>query len=267
MVPSQLARFRELKGIGAAAESKLHAAGVGSWQALASVLDTLSRLKDLSAETLRALRDEAGSRAEVTPTETGAGNGERVERFVVTVARAPDGTPSRSTVTDVRSNQTDTFPGLPPESIVGFIGRRTGAMPAPPGEARPAPAIAAKAPVADSEETPISFGASPHRRDIIVVDAGKAIGGGRPISVLRRWDTSAIETPDDFRYRAMLAGRPYGGRPGAEWHPLGGQAGTAHPGDVVDLRFDDVEVPEGVVRLELTVELEPERNRIVTTAG
>jgi hypothetical protein len=57
-----LASFRELKGIGPAIEARLHEAGVYTWEALAEVVEILSRLRAGTGDTLRELAGQIEDR-------------------------------------------------------------------------------------------------------------------------------------------------------------------------------------------------------------
>lgn len=254
------APFRELKGIGPATEGKLHASGIRTWAALAETLDAIAQVTGVDAKRLRSLRDESRQKHDDSSVMT-VGDGERTSRFVLSIVTHADGQVARSSVVDVRSELTKSFPGVSGADIVAFIEERIGEPVVPAAvEARPA----SSAPLGFAEATgfdpaePIRFRASSAQNDLVVIDAGKAIGGAGN-DVLLRWDTSEIDTGDSagFRYRASLAWRAYGGSGGSGWRPLGVTAGSAQPGEIVELAFEATGLAPGINRLELTVEVQP----------
>jgi hypothetical protein len=186
------------------------------------------------------------------------GDGEQTSRFIVIVAAQSDGRIARTTVTDVRSELATSFAGLSGVDIVDFIEQRIDERgPGYEDAADAAPSL----PVAIAEtdpSAPIRFPASSVDQDVVVVDAGKVFGATER-SIELHWDTSDVHVgdADDFRYRASLVGRPYGGGEVAGWRPLGTLTGTAQPGEMVDLRFETTELSSGINRLELTLEVEP----------
>ena len=94
--------------------------------------------------------------------------------------------------------------------------------------------------------------------DVVVVDAGVFAGWGMR-TVEFRWDTTDVATraEGEFGYRADLAGRPYGSGDAAPWEPLVTRTGTVRAGDVVELRFEDIEFEEPISRLRLTIAVRP----------
>jgi hypothetical protein len=95
-----LASFRELKGIGPAIEARLREAGVYTWEALAEVVEILSRLRAGTGDTLRELAGQIEDRRSAAGAESPRrADGERSEAFVVRIAVAGDGRPVRSSVT------------------------------------------------------------------------------------------------------------------------------------------------------------------------
>lgn len=254
------AQFHELKGIGPAAEAKLHESGIRTWAALAETLDALARVKGVDASMLRGLRNEARNRVADSAADVGTA-GEQTSRFVVSVVAHPDGKVARSSVIDVRTELTASFAGMSGEDIVSFIERRIGRRDTADMAAERS-ASTVDLGLVDSVEfdpaQPIRFGASSAANDLVVIEAGKAIGGA-DTNVWLRWDTSGIDAGDDeeFRYRAELAGRPYGGSATASWQQLGVVAGGAYPGEIVELAFGATGLAPGINRLELTVEVQP----------
>lgn len=254
------APFRELKGIGPATEGKLHASGIRTWAALAETLDAIARVTDVDAKRLRGLRDESRQNEDRSPAAIDS-DGERTSRFVLSVVVRADGQVARSSISDVRSESTRSFAGLSSAGIAEFVEERISEL---------VSGVAAEAVLASlgppelvvltefDPDEPIHFNANSAHNDLVVIEAGKAIGGaGGDISL--RWDTTDIDTDDlgGFRYRASLACRSYGGSEVSGWSPLGVTAGSAHPGEVVELAFEAAGLARGINRLELTVEVQP----------
>lgn len=254
------APFHELQGIGPATEAKLHQSGLQTWAALAETLDAIARVKGIDAAKLRGLRDEARQKVDYPSTSAGA-EGERSSRFVVSAVAGPDGRVARSSVIDVRSQLSQAFAGISGSGIARFIEEQIGVHASGTAVQAAVPDLAAlgQAEALDFDPAvPIRFTASSADNDLVVVDAGKAIGGADDDIVLR-WDTTEIDAGgrDEFRYRASLAGRPYGGSQPSGWGPLGVLAGSAHPGELIDLAFKPSGLSPGVNRLELAVEVQP----------
>lgn len=94
----------------------------------------------------------------------------------------------------------------------------------------------------------------PSSHHVVVLDAGKAIGGGsRDISFVV---TDPRSADGEFGYRATLAARAFGhGRNGSRWTTLASRAGRGRaPGKVV-LAFGEVQLPPGIHRLELRMDM------------
>ena len=257
------ASFNELKGIGPATEAKLHAAGLRTWAALAETLDAIAGVRNIDAARLRGLRDEAKKKVDERQPAL-VSDGEQISRFILVVTARSDGQIARTNITDVRSELAQSFNGLPGADIVEFIeqGIDEGASGAEAlGEPADEPAGPPLEKPIESIESdvsePIRFAASSIDNDVVTIDAGKAIGGGKR-HIKRRWDTSNVEagTAGRFRYRASLAGRPYGVGV-TRWRSLGILIGTARPGESVELAFETVGLSTGINRLELTIEVKP----------
>lgn len=264
------ARFRQLKGIGEAREAQLHEAGLRTWAALAQTLDALAQVRNVDSDLLRSLRDQARAKADENDQASGA-VGERAARFVVSVATQPDGRVARTSVTDVRDELTKTFAGLEGGEVAAFIKQRLHQETQRPHQEtqrphREAPAsetaaMPTRSPSTDRTEfdpgVPLHFAASAVDNEMVIIDAGKTLGGTMSQLGLR-WDTSDIETGEmqRFRYRASLSGCPYGGGL-VHWQTLSRLVGNAHPGEIVELPFDVTGLPHGIHRLELTIEVQP----------
>lgn len=224
-----LARFRELKGIGAATEARLHEAGIYTWEALAEAAralaavrsdgDTLRDVANLVAERQGDVGDPASPRRQGT---------ERLEAFVLRVALNGDGEPRRCTGTHVRSMAESVWAGWTPGEVTRFVEEHAGIRHAP-----------------ESAE------------HVVVLDAGTAIGGvigggARDLDLVITGTGTAVV---GFRYRATLAARRLGATGNGGWTPLATSAGMGSPTDDVVLRFPGVRVPPGVQRLRLRLDL------------
>lgn len=246
-----LASFRDLKGIGPATEARLHEAGVYTWEALGAAAlalaavrgngDTLREVADLVA----AQRTEAGGQA--APRLPG---GERLEAFVLRMSMAADGEPRRCTVTHVRTVADQAWAGWAPAELARFIEEHSGLRTRPARE----PSRDGRR-VSPPRHRRASASPQPPSRDhIVILDAGKAIGGtSRDIDLVV---TNTREAGADFDYRATLAARRLGaGDTGENWTTLASQAGTGHPERELTLRFPAVQIPAGIHRLQLRLEV------------
>jgi hypothetical protein len=247
-----LASFRDLRGIGPATEARLHEAGVYTWEALGAAASALAAVRG-NGDTLRevanlvaAQRTEAGGREALRLP-----GGERLDAFVLRMALAPDGEPQRCTATHVRTGTEQVWAGWAPAELARFIeehaGLRAGPAPAgessrdgdlPPSQRQPEPAVPSRG----------------SRDHLIVLDAGKAIGGASRDIDLVVFDTRAAGA--DFGYRATLAARRLGaGAAGERWTSLASHTGTGRPARQLPLRFPAVLLPAGIHRLQLRIEV------------
>jgi hypothetical protein len=249
-----LASFRDLKGIGPATEARLHEAGVYTWEALGAVASALAAVRG-GRDTLRevanvvaAQRSEAGGQAALRLP-----GGECLEAFVLRMMLAADDEPRRCTVTHVRTGAEQAWAGWIPAELVGFIeqhsGLRIGPSPAkePPrgGDSRPPPS---------RHRRPSPSPQRPSRNHLVVLDAGKAIGGASKDVDLVVTNTRTAGA--DFDYRATLAARELGARDTGEgWTSVASRAGTGHPACELPLRFPAVQLPTGIHRLQLRLEV------------
>jgi len=244
---SNVASFRELKGVGRATEAKLHEAGVYTWEALSEVLDALGNVRGSTGDTLRELSEQVASRSAAGDAAVlRLPTGERSEAFIVRMSLAPDGQPTRSSVTHVRTYSEKPLAGWSPGEVVHFIEEQSGlaAGPRPVAVAEPGGQPApARSPAGSREH-------------FLVLDAGKAIGGARR-SIELLVSTALMADVAEFEYRATLAGSAYGQPPGTgpSWTALAERTGRSHPPDRLPLRFDAVELPQGLQRLRLEMAL------------
>ena len=227
-----LARFRDLQGIGPATEARLHEAGIYTWEALDAAASALAAVRG-NGDTLRevaglvaAHRSEAEGQAALRLP-----GGERLEAFILRMTLAADGEPRRYTATHVRTLTEQAWAGWTPVELARFIEEHSGLQ-------------------AGRGQAP----ASPRRlsRDhLVVLDAGMAIGGAsRDIDLMVTGsDTAGAE----FGYQATLAARRLGA--GGDWTSVASHAGTGHPVRELALRFPAVQLPAGVYRLQLRLEV------------
>jgi predicted flap endonuclease-1-like 5' DNA nuclease len=254
-----LANFRELNGIGPATEAKLHEAGVHTWAAMSEVLHALIKVRGMTAGKLKVLSAQAARLASEPDAVTASGpsDPDRSEAFILRMAVAMDGRPTRSTVTHVRSQTERSWSGWSPGEVIEFIEEQTGvvtqAASAPEddaGERDPEPE-----PETDAEPEPAQAASAEH---LVVLDAGRAVGGGRR-SIDLVVSTANMSEIGEFEYRATLAGRPYGAPLDESWSTLAQRTGRGVPRESLPLRFEQVELPAGISRLRLDMALRLQR--------
>lgn len=250
-----LANFRELNGIGPATEAKLHEAGVYTWAAMSEVLHALIKVRGMTAGKLKALSAQAARLASEpdAATVSGPSNPERSEAFILRMAVAMDGRPTRSTVTHVRSQTERPWSGWSPGEVIEVIEERTGLV----AEAPSAPADGAGEPELEPElepepaPEPAQVASADH---VLALDAGRAVGGGRR-SIDLVVSTANMAEIGEFEYRATLAGRPYGAPLDESWSTLAQRTGRGVSRESLPLRFEQVELPAGISRLRLDMAL------------
>jgi hypothetical protein len=243
-----LASFRDLKGIGPATEARLHETGVYTWEALAAAASALASVRG-NGDTLREIAGAvAARRTEENGGEADAhtsGDGERLEAFVLRMSLSARGEPQRCEVTHVRTMAEKAWAGWRPTELAGFIQKHA--------KIRPEPAPR-KEPV-DKEPAAQSPSEQPSSADhVLVLDAGKAIGGrSRDIDLVV---TNTRSAGGAFGYRATLARRGLGaGQNGDGWINLGTRTGTGSAGADLALGFQAVQLPSGIHRLQLRLEV------------
>lgn len=258
-----LANFRELNGIGPATEAKLHEAGVYTWAAMSEVLHALIRVRGMTAGKLKALSAQAARLASEpdAATVSGPSNPERSEAFILRMAVAMDGRPTRSTVTHVRSQTERPWSGWSPGEVIEVIEERTGLVAEAPsapaddaGERDPEPEPETETD-ADAEPGPAQAASAEH---LVALDAGRAVGGGRR-SIDLVVSTANMSEIGEFEYRATLAGRPYGAPLDESWSTLAQRTGRGVSRESLPLRFEQVELPAGISRLRLDMALRLQR--------
>ena len=245
-----LASFRDLKGIGPATEARLHEAGIYTWEALATAATALAAVRG-NGDTLRDVanlvaerRGEAGGPA--APRLPGA---EHLEAFVLRIALTGDGEPQRCTATHVRTMAEEVWAGWNPAELARFVEQHAGVRPAPAAPESRRRSARRRHPGALRHH-----GRATSTEHLVVLDAGKAIGGaGRDVELVVG-DTRAAKA--GFGYRATLAARPLGAGGGTVgWAALASQSGTGSPDRDLTLRFAEVRLPQGIQRLQLRLEI------------
>jgi hypothetical protein len=183
---------------------------------------------------------------------------------VLRLALTADGAPRRSTMTHVRTMTEQAWAGWTPADLAGFVEQHSGVRLPPARQEPPAGAEPARHGNGASPPSPrrraAAAPAPPSREHLVVLDAGKAIGGASQDVELVVADPRARVT--EFDYRATLAARPLGaGANGGEgWTTVAGHAGSCRPGTgspahELALRFPDVRLPHGIQRLQLRLEV------------
>ena len=249
-----LASFRDLKGIGPATEARLYEAGVYTWEALGAAASALAAVRGNGdtlhevANLVAAQRTEAGGQAALRLP-----GGERLEAFVLRMTLAADGEPRRCTVTHVRTLAERAWAGWTPAELARFIEEHSGLRIKPSPADEPSRHSGRVSPPSQHRRA----SASPQRRSrdhLVVLDAGKAIGGASRDVDLVVTNTRAAGA--DFDYRATLAARRLGASDTSDgWTNMASHAGTGHPGRELALRFPAVQLPTGIHRLQLLLEV------------
>jgi len=239
-----LASFRELKGVSPAIETRLHEAGVHTWEAFSQVAAALGSIRSATGENAQ---DLSGRIAEHVAAAGASGprppNPERNEAFIVRIVLADGGEPIRSTMTHVRTRTEKSSAGWSGSTLIRFIEEHASMG-----------AASTAAPVV-TDEAAVAPARRPSRVHVAVLDAGKAIGGAsRDIEVVLA--TDKVGDVAELEYQATLSGRPFGQAGGSSaWTTLARQAGRVSVSDRLPLRFTAVTLPHGVQRLRVEVAL------------
>ena len=212
-----LARFRDLKGIGPATEARLHEAGIYTWEALAVAATALAAVRG-EGDTLRdvanavaARRAEAGERRRSCRPDRVVANAS--SRSCSGWPSTADGAPQRTEVTHVRTMAEQAWSGCSPGELATFIQEHSGVRGAASDDEPTRDDQAAPRSRRRRETAPRTPPSSDH---LVVLDAGKAIGGAsRDINLVV---SDARAADGDFGYRATLAARELGnGTNGEGW--------------------------------------------------
>jgi hypothetical protein len=260
-----LARFRDLKGIGPATEARLHEAGIYTWEALGAAASALAAVRDgESTKEVAALVAAHGAEAG-NPQAPHAPGGERLEAFVLRLAVTGDGDVRRCRLSHVRTMDEHSSAACDPESLARFVQQHAGLRDDTVADL-PAGTGRVEEPVRAGLPAP----ASPSRDHLVVLDAGKAIGGADRAIALRVDGLGAVARGTG--YRAELYTRPLGDDraghgPDGGWTAAARRSGRIGPGtqqDVgdgvpgseVELAFGPVRLPAGVNRLQVRLHLQ-----------
>jgi hypothetical protein len=256
-VTGLLASFRELRGIGPATEARLHEAGVYTWEALGDVLAALANVRG----GVEGVRAELAELADARDDRDAGRDRERAEAFVLRLSVSA-GAARRCSIIHVRSQEERSWPRWPPDDLIGFVRDHAElkglprSSPPEPGAVRepPSPQAAPSAvPQPGPPPAPVE-GDAGSRHHVVVLDAGKAFGGGsRPVELLVPTAGLADRGPVDWT--ATLGGRAVGGDPATTWEAPDRPAGRIGPPEPMLLRFDRVPLPTGLQRLWLRLEL------------
>ncbi|WP_035856617.1 hypothetical protein [Cryptosporangium arvum] len=250
-VPPVGASFRDLEGIGAGAESRLHRAGVVTWAALTEIVGALRGTRERTGDRLQELYEQLSDHG---AAGTGAALEHRHEAFVLRLSLTADGRPTHGTITHVRSGRELAVAGWGADAIARFVEAEAGVDPTP---ARPA--LPASEPATPGPSEPAAGGPWPPPPSLAACrgsepdggaatfDAGRLVGGRRTVEqTLRPVGRSPAPV---FRYHADLLDRPYG-EPG-EWTVRASLSGAHEPPAPLILSFTDVVLPAGVRRARI----------------
>ena len=187
-------------------------------------------------------RTEAG----VTTSVSDQGAGGRRESFLVTLLSDASGGPPRSIVRHVRSEEEAAWAGWDPDRLVRFIVQHADL---PVNVNDPClPAERTVRPVADR---------SPGAPVVTTLDAGRVIGGRRPLEFVLATDGLAAQGLDAFAFDATITARGLGSDDRQPIVRLNG-AGTVRR--QLPLRTPLVELPPGPQRLEIAISVQPAPN-------
>jgi hypothetical protein len=96
---------------------------------------------------------------------------------------------------------------------------------------------------------------APSRHHVVILDAGKAIGGA-PRELTLAVSTAGLAEADEFGYEARLSGRALGrGAGDSGWRILADDRGVGHPPQTLPLTFAAPALAPGVHRLRLELAL------------
>jgi hypothetical protein len=156
---------------------------------------------------------------------------------------------------------TRAFSGDTRKDLAGALADRVevGGRPAPhPTASDPVPEPAPD-PIPEPAPVPEPAPARARSDFAVMLDAGRALGGARRTVELTvdAGRAPGGAGPAGVDYRATLAGRAYGQATAAGWAALATQRGRGRRPGRLPLRFEAVELPEGLqrLRLELTLHL------------
>lgn len=257
-----LASFRDLKGIGPATEARLHETGIYTWEALAVAATALAAVRE--GDTPRDVASAVAARRAEAEDEDAAlrlPGGERLESYLLRIALTADGAPQRSEMTHVRTMTEQAWAGWSPGEFAKFVQEHAGIQPDASSpeevthdELRPEDPTRGDEASSRSRRRPDTTARKPPSSDhLVVLDAGKAIGGAsRDINLVI---TNTRAAKGDFGYRATLAARRLGTGNGEGWTTVASHTGTGSAAREVALEFPGVQLPSGIHRLQLRLEV------------
>lgn len=223
-------RFRELPQVGERLEAAFHEAGYRTWEEFAAAdpadLRVAANLvRRTSLEQAAAWRAAAAARegdGGVALLEDGAT--EQYHSFIVKVLVDERGIALRSSAQDARTQLERSWRCWQPADLIAYI---------------------------EAECKLASFSVLPHRT-LVSIDAGTMLGGRRDVSLTVPADS--LCSRGAVRYAARLMARPLGGAENVLVSVCRGQ--TIGDRDLA-LDFGEVEMPGGVQRLSLGMEVAP----------
>jgi hypothetical protein len=192
-----------------------------------------------------ATRTEAGGTESRPPAA-----GERLEAFVLRLSLDANGEAQRCEVTHVRTMAEHAWAGWQPDELARFVQKHAKLRSAP---ARRKDGSPKQSPTPRRQDAPSPESVSSDH--VVVLDAGKAIGGtSRDVNLVI---TNTQAAGGAFGYRATLAARGLGvGRNGEAWTALATRAGEGSAEDELALGFPGVQLPPGIQRLQLRLEVQ-----------
>lgn len=223
-------RFRELPQVGKQLEAAFHEAGYGTWEEFAAadpadLRDAANSVRPTSIEQAAAWRAAAAERegdGEAALLEDVAT--EQYHSFIVKVLVDERGRAVRSSAQNARTQFERSWRSWQPADLVAHI---------------------------EAECKLTSLSVLPHRT-LVSIDAGTTLGGRRDVSLTVPADS--LCSRGAIRYAARLMARPLGREDNVLVSVCRGK--TVGDRDL-DLNFGEVEMPGGVQRLSLGIEVAP----------
>lgn len=223
-------RYRDIPQVGPELEEALHTAGHRTWADLAAadpdeIREIAGAVRPTTADQVAGWQAEAEARAHAGAPGLGGTGGEVRYSFLVTVVVDGDGRALRSSVRNVRADIGRDWQGWQPAGLTAFVETEAG----------------------------VRRRASLPARRLPRIEVGTVVGGaGRTVSA--EVPHELVGENERFGYVARLLARPIGTAQGAPVGVLRGEAAGDRP---LRLDFGSLDLPTGVQRLELDVEVTP----------
>ncbi|MCI0350156.1 MAG: helix-hairpin-helix domain-containing protein [Acidobacteriales bacterium] len=284
-----------IRGISPKTANRLYEAGILTFAKLGAmspeeIVARIGAVSGVSAESI-AKRDwigqarELASQFEPAAETTTAADGQHRADFAVKLQLNADNTVSQTHVMHMQSGGEEIWDGWMDERLISFFVQRAtlslagpdaqaaavveAAPPVFPPEGPPAapaaaPAEAAikaatKAPAKAETRTALEWKGLARLQDLETIPAhgfqpSRDLRSGQPFDVRLLLDLSEIKSPQDapLNYTATIYAR---GLDAQRNQTVGELRGTAKPTEKVTLKFEGVELPQGVYRLQATVKL------------